>query len=281
MLYFYQSISTGADDVMADSIGKYGLTNTRDLGETVRAERNHIIQGKLYRSAELCHASPEGIEWIRNHVSRIIDLRTYREIKEKPDPWIEGVEYVHLPIMENLTPGVTHDDASYAREFINIVSDPDQAREYMLQVYRNMILNEYARKQYRKVIDLLMEERPLGTLWHCTAGKDRAGFAAVLVEELLDVPRDEIFADYMRTNLCRESETESMIQFFRARFSSGVDAEKGMRMLFGADLAYFSAWYLAATEAFGGMDSYICNGLGITGRQKEEFQRLYLRTAES
>ena len=53
------------------------------------------------------------------------------------------------------------------------------------------------------------------------------------------------------------------------------------RMLFDADPAYFSAWYLAATEAFGGMDSYICNGLGITGRQKEEFQRLYLRTAES
>jgi len=40
--------------------------------------------------------------------------------------------------------------------------------------------------------------RPL--VFHCTAGKDRTGFASALLLSLLGVPWDHVMEDYLRTN---------------------------------------------------------------------------------
>ena len=40
--------------------------------------------------------------------------------------------------------------------------------------------------------------RPL--VFHCTAGKDRTGFASALLLTLLGVPWDDVMEDYLRTN---------------------------------------------------------------------------------
>ena len=40
-------------------------------------------------------------------------------------------------------------------------------------------------------------------LFHCTAGKDRTGVAAMLILLALGASDETICADYARTNLCR------------------------------------------------------------------------------
>jgi protein-tyrosine phosphatase len=42
------------------------------------------------------------------------------------------------------------------------------------------------------------QHRPL--VFHCTAGKDRTGFASALLLTLLGVPWDAVMEDYLRTN---------------------------------------------------------------------------------
>src|SRR5262249_15113423 len=42
------------------------------------------------------------------------------------------------------------------------------------------------------------EHRPL--VFHCTAGKDRTGFASALLLTLLGVPWETVLEDYLRTN---------------------------------------------------------------------------------
>ena len=37
-------------------------------------------------------------------------------------------------------------------------------------------------------------------MFHCTAGKDRTGFASALLLSLLGVPWDHVMEDYLRTN---------------------------------------------------------------------------------
>ena len=78
-----------------------------------------------------------------------------------------------------------------------LVHDPEGTFAYSCNCYRGFVSSETARKGYRAFIDLLLEGRERAILWHCTAGKDRAGFAAAIVLALLGVSMDRIFEDYL------------------------------------------------------------------------------------
>lgn len=76
-----------------------------------------------------------------------------------------------------------------------------QAEAYMAGLYRAMMQSESALAAYRDFFDLLLAG-PQTLLWHCSAGKDRAGIAAALVLCALGVSRQEIMEDYLLTNRC-------------------------------------------------------------------------------
>lgn len=48
-------------------------------------------------------------------------------------------------------------------------------------------------------------------LFHCSAGKDRTGVAAMLILLALGASDETICADYERTNLCRKAEIEARL----------------------------------------------------------------------
>ena len=47
-------------------------------------------------------------------------------------------------------------------------------------------------------------------LFHCSAGKDRTGVAAMLILLALGASDETICADYERTNLCRKAEIDAL-----------------------------------------------------------------------
>ena len=55
--------------------------------------------------------------------------------------------------------------------------------------------------------------------FHCTAGKDRTGVAAALILLTLGVSRQDVLADYMRTNDCRPGSTGKIAEILHAHFS--------------------------------------------------------------
>ena len=72
----------------------------------------------------------------------------------------------------------------------------------MIRMYR-AFAGDYAVKGYAEFVRLLLQGNKKAMLWHCTAGKDRAGTAAVIIEEILGIPREVIIADYLTTtSLC-------------------------------------------------------------------------------
>lgn len=276
MCYTHLIDERRTEKLTSQRIQLHRLFNTRDLGGMHTEDGKIVCSGKLYRSGELYAADKDDLEWIHTHVSRVIDFRTSLERNEKPDPQMTDTDAVHLPVMEELAPGITRDRASYAAAFQRIAEDPDAAYWYMADVYRDMILQEHARIQYKKMVSLLLEDVPLGILWHCTAGKDRAGFASVIVETILGISREDILRDYMMTNECRRQENEQMIQGFLRLFADRSAAEKGMRILFCADPVLFQTWYHEAQREFGSMEAYIRDGLMISTEMQQEIRRRYL-----
>ncbi len=53
--------------------------------------------------------------------------------------------------------------------------------------------------------------------WHCSAGKDRAGFATILVLYLLDFKMEDIIEDYLSTNLFYQNSIQEFIKIVWSR----------------------------------------------------------------
>ena len=69
----------------------------------------------------------------------------------------------------------------------------------MCQVYDAFVRAPAARASYAELLTDLATG-PLPQLFHCTAGKDRTGWAAALLLEIAGVDRATILADYLLTN---------------------------------------------------------------------------------
>ena len=173
------------------SITLSSISNIRDLGDTINKEGKKIRKNCLIRSAKLTRASEEDIEYLKqeHNLSKVIDLRTFLELKETPDQTGDLI-YRHLPIIKDFKDGITHENRDRMKfpDLADTYVDMVTTEEY-IQGFRD-ILNEIVDHDYSKG----------SVLWHCSEGKDRCGMVTALVLMLLDVDEDTIMKDYLETN---------------------------------------------------------------------------------
>ena len=255
-----------------------GLSNLRDLGGMKGADGRIVRPGRLYRSEHLYSADGEDLKKLEGMLSAVFDFRSDQERIEKPDPAIPGVENIHLPIVENLAAGISRDKQSQDRIFLMLAKDPEESRDYMCRMYRNFVMNDFCVSQYRSFVRHLMKERERAVLWHCTAGKDRAGFASVIVEEMLGIDREAILQDYLETNVCLKQDILKLLQMAE-NMLGGLDdnAKAALEYVFGAHEAFFNAVLGAVEERYGNFGGFIENGLGVTKGELQRFRDLYLK----
>ncbi|MBR2532890.1 MAG: tyrosine-protein phosphatase [Lachnospiraceae bacterium] len=254
------------------------LSNTRDLGGMRNAGGHTVRPGMLIRSGHLYFAGDNDILTLSDTVSEIVDFRADQERTEKPDPVIPGAANIHIPIVEDLTAGIARDRKSDKAAFALISAGPEAARKYMIRMYENFVTNDFCVSQYRRFVRLLMEPHEKAVLWHCTAGKDRAGFASVIVQEMLGMDHETILADYLQTNRYLEAEIQQLMKMAGAKLG-GLDenAKTVLGYAFGAYEEYLDAVYAAARERYGGFDGFIRNGLLIGEDEADRFREKYLQ----
>lgn len=245
------------------------LYNTRDLGGMKTADGRRIRSGRLFRSGNLSQGSPKDIAWLKDNTSLVIDFRTSDERSEKPDP--KELELVYLPILDEEKAGITRGGKSESEALQFLREHPAAARDHMTSMYRDFILTEYPLLRYRRFLEILLEDHERAVLWHCTAGKDRAGFAAIIIQEALGVDRADIREDYLKTNVCLRPETERMILH-----AKDEDEKEGIGYMFGAKEEYFDALYEVIEERYGDADSFLSQGLGLTDKERERLKEMYL-----
>ena len=154
------------------------LKNTRDLGGLTMKDGRKIKPGMLIRSSYLAVASAHDLAILQNTVSDIVDFRTDKERQERPDPVLEGVTCHAMPVLADMTAGVTREVEADRNEIEMFIQDPEGARQHMLENYHLFVTAPHAQQCYSDFVKLLAAPRDKALLWHCTAGKDRAGFAA-------------------------------------------------------------------------------------------------------
>ena len=129
-------------------------------------------------------------------------------------------------------------------------------------MYRQMLTGNKAFKELFRALEA--GETPI--LFHCTAGKDRTGVAAMLILLALGASDETICADYARTNLCRAAEIEKAMADHAAEIAA--DPAQRMRWQTSAGVDPETAPFVLRTirQDYGSAESYLEAEYGLTPR---------------
>ena len=217
---------------MSDILGIEKKRNLRDLGGYKTQNGKHVKKGYFFRSSRLMDFDQAELKILNSlNIKKIYDLRSKEEVKDSPDPTLKGAEYIHSSAAArvdgtevNFSPAALIAENVYSKECND---------EFTHKVYGNLPFS-YAYK--RMFEDIVAGNVPI--LFHCSAGKDRTGIAAILILLALGVDEETTMYDYMLTNEYRKEYIE--------RFKKDFPLTKLDGELAGMLLAYEGVTYTNA-----------------------------------
>ena len=180
------------------------FVNFRDMGG-LETPYGKLKSGKLFRTGALypkCKADEEYIESM--HLDAVVDFRTPNEVADKPDAVPKGAEYIHAMVFEVDAPGISTTSGTIGDVFKMSEQDVETARAFVQKTYSFMAYS----KEYDKLFALMDEGKTID--FHCTAGKDRTGIAAMLIELSFGRTFDECKAEYLASNDYRARENKKV-----------------------------------------------------------------------
>jgi protein-tyrosine phosphatase len=231
----------------------------------------------VYRSDQLNPISAEDLVKISElGLKNDFDLRTDEEAKARPDQLPPGVKRVPLNVLAD----VQQSDLALLQKLLGNPKEANAALgggkvEAMFErLYREFISLPSAKRAYRELFVALGEGGQLPSLFHCTAGKDRTGWAAAALLTLLGVPKDKVIEDYLRSN-------EYILPRYKKAIGAFVAAggEQAIPLaIVGAKPEYLNASFSEMERLYGSIENYFCEGLGIDAAGQEAQRALYLVT---
>jgi len=238
-----------------------GVSNLRDVGGHVTTAGASVRTGVLYRSGHLDHADDAGfVSFAELGLGTVFDLRGLAERELVPGRVPDGVRVLHLDVLADA-------DSSLSANLVDMFTDTAAAeailrsgdiRTHYLGTYRNLVLLDSARNAYRSLFTELAGSDEV-TLFHCTAGKDRTGWAAAALLWLLGVDDDTITDDYLLSNGPVVAAFRPLIDRFAA---AGGDPEL-LIPAFRVEAEYLDASRAAVADHFGSIEEYFDDGLGL------------------
>ncbi|HEX9470981.1 MAG TPA: tyrosine-protein phosphatase [Bradyrhizobium sp.] len=248
---------------MSDSPARHlnlaGASNFRDLGGYRASDGRKVRWRQIFRSNHLGHITEADIEILRG-----LGIRSafdFRGTEERATALCALTEItVHsLPIEPTVVASLR------ARLTGGVALSTVDAVDVMRDSYRNYVRQNTP--SFRALFAHLFEDRaPL--VIHCTAGKDRTGFACALILHALGVPDDVITEDYLLTN-----------RFYRRDASASSELPDEVRQVLGTvETSFLAAAYDAIRADYGDLEGYFGDGLGVGVRERTTLQARYLES---
>lgn len=256
--------------------------NLRDIGGYITKKGVLVARGKVYRSNAFYAIDADNlIKLDKLQLKRDYDLRTPAEILAQPDILPAGVEYIQLDVMADADLIITPAQIEALLQNPKIASQKlggaDGVEANFITLYRNFVSLASAQQSYRTLFLGLSESSKLPSVFHCTNGKDRTGWAAAALLTFLGVPKDEVFADYMRSNnYLLPMHQKEIDAFIAGGGDPGIPTA-----LFGVKQKYLEASFEEMYRRYGTIEQYFLRGLKINEVLQKRLRQMYLGRTNS
>jgi protein-tyrosine phosphatase len=245
-------------DLPARHLALQGASNFRDLGGYPTNDGRTTRWRHIFRSNHLGQLTAADVE-----IVRALGIRSafdFRGVEERA----AGVCVVNEITVHSLPiePSVV---AALRAELARGTLTAPVALELMRESYRNYV--RHHTHSFRELFGHLLEDHaPL--VIHCTAGKDRTGFASALILHALGVPEDVIAEDYLLTN-----------RHYKRDATAAIDLPDDVRNAIGnVESSYLAAAFEAVGEEYGDLETYLRDGLKLDTAERTALKARYLQS---
>jgi protein-tyrosine phosphatase len=239
-----------------------GASNFRDLGGYEAQDGRQVRWGRIFRSDHLGRLTTDDEARLSAlGLQRVLDFRGEHERAALPNRLASathhalGIEPTVVQRMQDLAAAGQRLSAAVAADL-------------MKELYRGLV-NDQAHRFAELFEHLLQAEGPL--VFHCTAGKDRTGFAAALILHALGVPRAVVMQDYLLTNALYQPPPLPR---------SDTPAE-ALAVLWRVQAGFLEAAFEVLETDHGGIDHYLAQRLRLGPAARQALAERYLEPVAS
>lgn len=216
--------------------------------------------GVFYRSSALSSLSAADAATLEAlGITSIYDLRTTSEIAAAPDASVSGATDTNINILASTT--VTATSSAYTS-----VAGADA---YMTSMYDSFVTDASERSEFAQLL-LALAHGDSAALIHCTSGKDRTGWAAVLLESIAGVSSSQIMTDYLATNSYSaatiEAYYEAALTYYSALYGSTVGEQmaEAIKEIYSVNSSWLTSALAEVVSEYGSVTNYLTEGLGLS-----------------
>ncbi|WP_353943157.1 tyrosine-protein phosphatase [Streptomyces sp. HUAS MG91] len=240
---------------LADRLVKLdGAVNFRDAGGYRTTDGHWVKMGEIYRSDALDKLTGADLAKLKRlGIDTDFDLRMASERSAAPDRVPSGTSYVVADVLAGQDTGTTLPTTEAA------------AVAMMTEGEKFMVSGASAKSAYQKVFGGIADGDSV--LFHCTAGKDRTGWANAALLTALGVPRETVMADYLASNDYRAEANAAALA------SMPPEQAKVYKPLLDVRAEYLNSGFDEVRKTFGSFDAYERQGLGLSKSELRDLKR--------
>ena len=148
-----------------------------------------------------------------------------------------------------------------------------KAQTMARQLYPAIVTDSLAQCYYGEFLRGVLHAKG-GVLWHCSQGKDRAGWASAFLLAALGADRETIVEDFDLSNQSYARAVEAMTAKVREQ-GGGDEAVAFIRAMIGVSRENFEATLDMIDQKYGSLSDYIENQLGFSKEEQQQLRTKY------
>ncbi|WP_406229568.1 tyrosine-protein phosphatase [Nocardia sp. NBC_01009] len=237
--------------------------NARDIGGYPAKGGGKLRSGVVFRTDALAKLDDgEQQKLVSLNIGQVIDFRSPIETGRDPDRLPASIRRTEQPVYDP------------ANDFYVMVSRLIQAgpaaqqealgngksAEIMRTYYRWFVTDPTARAQFGAAFKDIATA-PGAVLYHCTAGKDRTGWMTAILMSALDVPKGQIYNDFLDSNDNLAAGNKALLD---ALVAQGLVTDRSLwEPIVGVQRDFLDAALDQVRQSYSSFDSFLSDGLGI------------------
>jgi len=254
------------------------VVNLRELGGYETADGRKVKRGLLWRSGQLTRLSQKDRRKLdAMGLKLVFDLRSTEETRKHPEYVPESAEYIHRSGMLILDEFERQTEGGLDMRSFVLEANRDEEKLLEMEKQLGSIYPSMARQPdaFRELFAALVRHAGSPVLFHCSMGKDRAGFSAALILTALGCDYETVRGDYLLSNSYVARQNLST-QLQTAVFIRNARVRAAVRTMLGVSGALLDSVFAEIDQLYGDFDRFRREALMVSDSDLEALRSALL-----